>query len=111
LDENAILRLAIFIAEQRASYSYTDFNVAAPPSIPQGTIASERHAFRVETVTEGLDPLPYSIAPLPDGRILVTEKTQGLRIVSRDGALSELVTGTPKVYDDGFEMPGLLIVY
>jgi aldose sugar dehydrogenase len=50
-----------------------------------GVLTSEAHSFRVETVAEGIDPLPYSIAPLPDGRILLTEKTQGLRIVSRGG--------------------------
>lgn len=111
LDENTIQRLAIFIAEQRAAYSYTDFNVAAPPSVPRGPIASERHTFRVEIVADGIDPLPYSIAPLPDGRILVTEKTQGLRIVAPDGTLSERVRGTPQTFDDGFEMPGLRLVY
>ncbi len=42
---------------------------------------------------------------------MVTEKGHGLRIVSSDGKLSELIRGTPKVYDDGFLMPGLKIVY
>jgi aldose sugar dehydrogenase len=111
LDENTIHRLAIFIAEQRAALSYADFKVAAPPSAPAGPSASERHTFRVETVAEGIDPLPYSIAALPDGRILVTEKTQGLRIVAPNGALSEPIRGTPRTFDDGFEMPGLLLVY
>ena len=111
LDADAIRRLAIFIAEQRASLSYADFKVAASPSMPADPVVSERHTFRVETVAEGIDPLPYSIAPLPDGRILVTEKTQGLRIVERDGALSAPVRGTPQAFDDGFELPGLLLVY
>jgi glucose/arabinose dehydrogenase len=111
LNENAIHRLAIFIAEQRASLSYADFKVAAPPSVPTGSVVSELHAFRVETVAEGIDPLPYSIAPLPDGRILVTEKTQGLRLVSPDGELSDPIRGTPLTFDDGFELPGLLLVY
>jgi glucose/arabinose dehydrogenase len=111
LDADTIRRLAIFIAEQRASLSYADFKVAAPPAIPTGPVASEEHAFRVETVAEGIDPLPYSIALLPDGRILVTEKTQGLRIVSPDGELSELIRGTPQTFDDGFQVPGILLVY
>lgn len=111
LDADTIRRVAIFIGEQRASLSYADFKVATPPSIPTGTIASEVHDFRVEIVAEGIDPLPYSIALLPDGRILVTEKTQGLRIVSREGELSGLIRGTPQAFDDGFQVPGILLVY
>jgi glucose/arabinose dehydrogenase len=60
---------------------------------------------------EGLDPLPYSIAPLPDGRILLTEKTRGMSIVSRNGEQSELIRGTPQAHDDGFEVPGILLVF
>jgi glucose/arabinose dehydrogenase len=111
LDADAIRRLALYIAEQRASLTYTDFKVAAPPVIPDDVIASEGHTFRIETVAEGIDPWPYSIAPLPDGRMLVTEKTRGLRILSPDGELSAPIRGTPEVFDDGFQVPGILLVY
>jgi glucose/arabinose dehydrogenase len=111
LDATRVQRLAIFISEKRANFSYTDFKVGEPPPVPEGKIASERHAFRVETVATDLDRLPYSIAPLPDGRLLVTEKTRGLRIVSKSGEKSELIRGTPQAYDDGFAIPGLKIVY
>lgn len=111
LDGDAIQRLAIYLAEQRASLQYTDFKVAAPPVVPDGVVDSEAHAFRIETVAAGIEPLPYSIAPLPDGRILVTEKTRALRIVSADGLLSEPVRGTPEVFNDGFEVPGIQLVY
>lgn len=111
LDATQIHRLAIFISEKRSDLTYTDFKVAAPPAVPEGSIKSEVHSFRIETVATGLDRLPYSIAPLPDGRILVTEKTRGLRILSREGKLSELIRGTPRAYDDGFEVPGLRLVF
>ncbi|MDX1736068.1 MAG: PQQ-dependent sugar dehydrogenase, partial [Halioglobus sp.] len=62
-----------------------------------------RNDFRIELVTDQLDPLPFSIQPLPDGRILVSEKMRGLRIVGTDGSLSELVSGTPEVFDDSIE--------
>jgi aldose sugar dehydrogenase len=103
--------LATYIAEKRAGYSYTDFNVGEPPPIPEGITRSEAQSFRIETVATGIDRLPYSIAPLPDGRILVTEKTRGLRVVSLDGKLADLIRGTPKVYDDGYLASGLKIVY
>ena len=110
LNETEIQRLAIFIAEQRSKLGYTDFKIAAPPAVPDGVVRTEQHAFRIETVVAGLDPLPYSIAPLADGRILLTEKTRGLSIISRDGEQSALISGTPQAFDDGFEVPGILLV-
>ena len=112
MDDVKIRFLAAYISEKRAGYGYTDFKVGEPPALPAGN-HQEREA-RVSASRPsppGIDRLPYSIAPLPDGRILVTEKGRGLRIVATDGKLSELVRGTPKVYDDGFLMPGLKIVY
>jgi glucose/arabinose dehydrogenase len=111
LDAGRIQRLAIYISEQRASLTYTDFKIAAPLALPEGVIESEVHDFRIETVAKGLDPLPSSIAPLPDGRILLAEKTRGLSIISPDGAQSELIRGTPQAHDDGFEVPGILLTF
>lgn len=111
LDPLQIRRMAIFIAEKRAELSYADFAISRPPVIPEGTVASQKHSFRIETVATGIDPLPYSLAPLPDGSLLLSEKTRGLRIVSPDGTLSPLVRGTPEVFNDGFQVPGILLVY
>ena len=73
-----------------------ELNVDTPFTIPHTTVESELHDFRIEIVATGLDPLPFSIAPLPDGRILLTEKKRGLSIISPDGEQSELIAGTPE---------------
>jgi len=53
-------------------------------------------AFEVVTVAEGLVN-PWGMTFLPDGRMLVTEKPGRLRIVGKDGKLSEPVAGLPPV--------------
>ncbi len=57
-------------------------------------------AFEVVTVAENLAN-PWAFAFLPDGRMLMTEKAGVLRIVGKDGRLSEPVTGTPAVVSRG----------
>lgn len=103
LSPDEIRGLAIYIAERRVDRLFTDFKIDAPIAMPEGVVKSAVHDFRVEVVTDQLDPLPFSIQPLPDGRILVSEKMQGLRIVDNDGSVSELVSGTPEVFDDSIE--------
>ena len=103
-DDGLVQSLAIYVAELRADRPFVDFKVDKTLDIPTGTISSEAHDFRIETVATGLNALPYSIAPLPDGGFLVTEKTIGLRIVSATGEVSELIEGTPEAYDDGIEL-------
>lgn len=49
------------------------------------------HEYRIETVAEGLE-FPWSIAFLPDGRYLVTERAGRLRIIA-DGRLQEAPVG------------------
>src|SRR6202012_4829436 len=52
--------------------------------------------FKVTTRADGLDK-PWSLAFLPGGNILITEKPGAMRILGRDGKLSEPVSGVPKV--------------
>lgn len=64
---------------------------------PAGTVhESARHHFQVVTVAEGLDH-PWSIAWLPNGDMLVTERPGRLRIVRDGKLLPEPVEGVPSV--------------
>jgi aldose sugar dehydrogenase len=51
-------------------------------------------------VARGLEH-PWAVAFLPEGRLLVTERPGRLRMVAKDGALSEPLTGVPKVQAGG----------
>jgi glucose/arabinose dehydrogenase len=62
---------------------------------------------RVKTVATGLDH-PWSLAFLPDGRMLVTERPGRIRIVAPDGVLSPPLKDVPKPYVGG--QAGLLDV-
>ncbi|WP_293396375.1 PQQ-dependent sugar dehydrogenase [Nevskia sp.] len=59
--------------------------------------AAEKPNYKLVTVAEGLE-FPWSLAFLPDGRMLVTERPGRLRIVTADGQLSPPVTGVPAVF-------------
>jgi glucose/arabinose dehydrogenase len=44
---------------------------------------------------------PWGVAPLPDGRLIITEKAGTMRIVKTTGELSAPITGIPAVSADG----------
>jgi aldose sugar dehydrogenase len=75
---------------------------AADPTFP-----SSAGNLAVHTVAQGLSH-PWSLAFLPDGRMLVTERPGRMRIVSRDGKLSQPLSGVPGVVARG--QAGLLDV-
>lgn len=96
--------LAIFVGERRMGQRFTEFQFDRKISAPVDTQTSEQHSFVIETVAQGLDPLVFSIEPLPDGRLLLTEKERGLSILTltKDGTKeptigvqSALIEGTP----------------
>jgi len=74
-------------------------NTACTQSGPQ-TYDSQRHRFRVVTLTSELEH-PWGLAFLPDGRMLVTERPGRLRIVEQDGRLNPPLTGLPAIATSG----------
>ena len=58
---------------------------------------SALHDYRVVTVVDGLIQ-PWSIAFLPDGDVLITERPGRLRVMRQGKLLPEAVDGVPKVF-------------
>ena len=69
----------------------------APAAAQSQTYNSSAGPIAVTTVTTHLEH-PWSLAFLPDGRMLVTERPGRMRIVGKDGAASPPLTGVPKVF-------------
>ncbi len=98
MDDATVRSLVIFIREagQRAANAVA--NIPAP--FPDTTTTSELHSYRLETVADGLDS-PWSLAWLPDGRLLVTERPGKLRIIGPKGLEPDPIKGTPAVWAKG----------
>jgi len=104
---SSMLVLAIAVACQRGDAQGVDQRPANSgtqrPAFAGQTDAREQKldvAFEVVTVAEGLET-PWSVAFLPNGKMLITERPGRLRVVSADGAKSEPVSGLPPVDNRG----------
>jgi len=73
---------------------------AAPKALPTQTVTSQNGPVTVTTIASGFEH-PWSVALLPDGGFLVTERPGRLRHVSADGAISAPITGIPQVWAEG----------
>ena len=80
-----------------AAMSFTGLVAVAGAGAAAGvTERTAEHAVRLNVLTRGLEH-PWSLAFLPDGRMLVTERAGRLRYVGADGALDPIpVSGLPE---------------
>lgn len=68
-----------------------------------GTISndsSSKEGFSIQILTSGLDH-PWGMDFLPDGRLLITERSGSLRILNSDNSLSDEIPGVPEVFAKG----------
>lgn len=70
------------------------------PGEPENVIETERHTIAVEDVVEGLE-VPWALAFLPDGNVLITERSGRVRIVEDGQLRQESLVGAPEVVAEG----------
>lgn len=104
----ALAALALILAAAVAGCGGQDGTpaaaAAAPPAVvalPADTVASEQGAFRVRELVRGLVH-PWSLAFLPDGRLLVSERPGRLRRIDlQAGTVSAPLDGLPRMFVRG----------
>lgn len=64
------------------------------------SLAATAAGYRVRTLASGLDH-PWSLAELPDGRVLVTERAGRLRLIENGTLVAAPVAGVPEVLAEG----------
>ncbi|MCZ6665987.1 MAG: PQQ-dependent sugar dehydrogenase, partial [Gammaproteobacteria bacterium] len=87
----------------RASFARVTFGltICAFPIVNAGAVeSSEKHTFDVNVIVDGLEH-PWSLAFLPDNRLLVTERSGRLRVVQGGRLLSAPVAGLPPITEHG----------
>jgi len=94
LSDDEIRGLVIYLREKATEAQHATTRYPQPQ--PDQIVQSRWHRFRLRTVVEGL-ATPWSLAWLPDGRMLITELPGRLRVVQNGRLLPEVVAGTPPV--------------
>lgn len=100
LSKDQIRSLVIFLREKEKQNltKGTDFPVPSPDKVTK----TELHDYRIETLLEKGLKDPWGLAFMPDGRMLVTEKSGRLRFLEKDGKLDpQVIEGTPPVIEHG----------
>lgn len=86
--------LVVFIRETALRTAQPTPGRAEP--LPRGVRRSQEQGWRIERVVEGFD-VPWSLAFLPDGRLLVTDRVGTLHVVE-GGRIGAPIRGTPPVW-------------
>lgn len=77
----------------------TEYKPAFPGQTRIGGVKTKT-AYKVDEIATKLGS-PWAVVPMPDGRLIVTDKTGFMQIVGTDGKVQKKVTGFPKVNSSG----------
>lgn len=92
LSEKEIRAMVIFIREHRAKANQAEI----PKPAESITVKSALHDYQLNTWVGGLND-PWSLAFLPDGRALVTEKRGRLTLIENGRLAPQPISGVPEV--------------
>jgi glucose/arabinose dehydrogenase len=106
-----VLVVSISLAEQRQTFAPHELNSRdgpAPimwstpplPHMPLELDSAEEHGLRITVIAQHLEQ-PWSVAFLPDGSMLVTERVGRLRVIRNGKLAQESVDGVPQVQTGG----------
>ncbi len=98
IPEKEIRAMVIYMREMRARFASGQLTFAEPKDAV--TAQSALHAYQVNTWLSGVEE-PWSMAFLPDGGALVTEKRGRLLRVGADRKVSGRIEGLPEIDNDG----------
>jgi aldose sugar dehydrogenase len=107
LTDEEVKGLALYVAERRLGQRLAEFRFDDEIVVPADQYQSEEHDFVIELFADGLDPMVFSIEPLPDGSFLLTEKEKGLSIISAKGIQSDVIKGTPRTATFALDLRGV----
>ncbi len=96
LSEDDIRSLINFIHAKRSENTlqhFQEMDEAQIRAIPSGLVATELEKLRIEVI--GKTGMPWGLAALPDGRLLLTEQQGMLRVIERGRLAAEPIHGTP----------------
>jgi glucose/arabinose dehydrogenase len=95
LKEEDITGLIAYIRAQAAA---TKASVARAPNPAGQVLHTEKATVKIEVVADKLE-LPWGLAFLPDGRLLVTERPGRLRVIDHGKLLPNAIEGIPAVWN------------
>jgi glucose/arabinose dehydrogenase len=98
LTNEQIRSLVIFMREQRAHTKREHTTFTKPQD--DVTVSSDLHRYRVQTWVNEIKE-PWSLAFLPDGRALATEKSGNLLLIEKGSRTGTVVRDTPPVDNKG----------